>query len=148
MTDADAWAALMAHAKEDLGAHVRGGFSDDDWTQIFSRAHAKWQVARQMEVDDLRAWQTVVLDFYRNDNWGFRPPIAAVRATKTNRNYGLRFIWLGFTAMTLTNIALAWTGQLYAQSDEPKHAYMFFAALTFALLNFAYFLYQTRHHRD
>jgi hypothetical protein len=139
---------VMRHAREDLSANVTGQFSPDDWAHIFATAHEKF-LARQSEgLEDLRAWEQVMLDFYHNHYWGFQPNYRATRDPQRKSNFGLRLIVLTVVSMTSTKMALAWLGQRYTASDEPRDAYIFFAVLALVVAGFAHFLWRTRHYEE
>ncbi|MBX3022223.1 MAG: hypothetical protein KF799_11165 [Bdellovibrionales bacterium] len=139
---------IMRHAHQDLGATVSGRFSPEDWQKILERAEAKWRAALETAEageSDLTAWQAVIRDFHRERYWGYQPNY---QPPKAKGNLGTSFIWVGFITFTLVNMSLAWLGQRYTTSDEPRDGYIFFAVLAFWLIAFAAFLWRQRKHRD
>src|SRR4051812_22560156 len=120
---------IMRHAHVDLLSNVSGRFSPEDWQKILQVAREKLDERAAQTGDPIEAWRSVILDFNRNQYWGFYPDYAPGKDLTRKRNYGLEFLALAFLAFTVTKVALAWLGQIYTRSDEPVDAYIFFAAI-------------------
>lgn len=142
---------IMANAREDFTANVRGQFSPEDWQAILSRAHEKWvaQMATPGCESETAAWQAVVLDFYRNNQWGFDADYNPRKDPKRKKkNSPLHFILFLFLTFTFTKIAVVWSGQIYTFSDEPWDAYVFYTVLAVVFLNLVFFLWRNWNHED
>lgn len=139
---------IMAQAREDLSANVRGRFSPEDWERILVRARGLWEEACGREADEKRAWESVIVDFYRNDYWGFQPNYQPARDPNVRKSAGKSFLGILFFTFTFTIMAVVWLGQRYTAGDEPHDTYYFIAALLVAVLNYGFFLWRHRNHQD
>src|SRR4051812_30324869 len=114
---------IMAEARVDLSANVSGQFSPQDWERILSTAHEKLVALRAQGLPELKAWERVILDFYRNRHWGYQANYRASRdSSLKKRGLGRGLIIMVVISMTVAKIALAWLGQRYTASDEPRDA--------------------------
>ena len=143
---------VMQNAREDLLAHVRGQFSPEDWQAIVTEAARRFQLQRDLGHADIPAWHSVVREFHLEQNWGYRadyrPPPAIAPLRPSRPNFGLHFIILMASTMTVTKIAVLWLGQKFARSDDPRDTWIFAAVLILVGVNFAYFLWRNRKWTD
>lgn len=136
---------VMAHAHEDLLAHVAGQFSPEDWQQILNRAQERFEAHRQT-ADPVEAWKAVVREFHQERQWGFIPNY---RPAKPERiNLGVQFLGLAFLTFTISILAVVWLGQIYTASDEPADNWKFWGVVALVLLNFGAFLWRYQGNRD
>jgi hypothetical protein len=147
MSDVNPFPVIMREARTDLGGHLSGQFSPENWESILAEAARRLKAKQDRGQDETSSWQSVVREFQRENFWGYRPVYQAPRQKKQN-NIGLSLVWMIFSAFVLTLMALAWLGQIYTASDDPKDALWFFVALSVAVLNFVYFLWRGRNYQD
>lgn len=138
---------IMSEARTDLSSHITGDFSPEDWSRILREAEGRFRRRLEQGERPASAWSAVVLEFHRENNWGFRADYSRPRRKK-NGDLGLGLVWMTFSAFVLTLMALAWLGQNYTASDDPKDAFWFFVALGAAIFNFVYFLWRGRNYSD
>lgn len=150
MVPLETFPEIMRQAQEDLTANVRGRFSPEDWERILAMAHAKLQALRATSGrTELEDWQAVVLDFYRSRYWSFSPDYRPPKQKSGRKmNLGVQFLWLTFLTFTLTNLAIAWTGQNYASSGKRRDLFILLFVIALVLTNFGYFLWRHRRHKD
>ena len=139
----------MKHAREDLGANVFGKFSPEDWDAILSEANRRLDgyLAHEPPVTPELAWRRVMVEFGKENHWGFSPTYRRPRVKRTP-NLGLRLIWMVFITFTGVKIGLAWLGQKWTRSGEAGDKYLFLSVIALTLANTALFLWRSRHHRD
>lgn len=147
MSSVNPFPEIMREARTDLSGHIGGQFSPTDWDLILREAAGRFASKISAGREEQGAWRAVILEFQRENYWGHRPVYQPPRKPKDG-NLGLGLVWMTFSAFVLTLMALAWLGQIYTASDDPRDAFWFFVALGAAIFNFVFFLWRGRNHRD
>ena len=140
---------IMRNAQADLAGQIGGQFSPDAWRAILSEARNRFEIRRGEGLRESDAWSEVIREFHRDRYFGYEPTWNIPKGQRPKgRSLGMGFVWMTFSAFVITKIAVVWLGQIYTASDDPRDAYLFFAAIGLVFVNFSFFLWRARHYKD
>lgn len=146
---------ILKQAPADFTANVGGYFSPADLQQILGRAQNEFRILIEQKKPQSHAelaliWNGVVQDFHQQNQLGFLPGKATVKALRPASPHRKLISYLRiFLLPTLfLKTAILYFGLKYAQYPDEGYGWSLLAAIALSLLNFSYFLWQSRHDTD